>query len=271
MHRHYLQLWALLLTAFLIFAAASAFEMPELAGHKLKSSRIVAELTAAPESEPEPETSIADTIFTAMVDSVAAPVAQQFPAPPDTAAQTILFIGDSMLEGLGPRMAAYAEQNGHKLYNVVWYSSTSEVWGKSDKLKHYINLVKPTFVFVSLGANELFVKGIKDKRRKYVKKIVADIDTIPYLWIGPPNWKPDTGINELVADETDAGCFFLSDGMHFERARDGAHPTRKSAAAWLDSVARWMPQHAAHPIKMDTPAKAAGKPKRIFVHQPSEK
>ena len=72
----------------------------------------------------------------------------------------------------------------------------------------------------------MFVKGIKDKRRKYVKKIVADIDTIPYLWIGPPNWKPDTGINELVADETDAGCFFLSDGMHFVLAT--AHTPRES-------------------------------------------
>lgn len=176
-----------------------------------------------------------------------------------------------MLDGLYPRLAAYADHNGHELYVVIWYSSTSESWGTSDRLRGYISRLNPDYIFICLGANELSVRDIAARRERYVQSIIADIGDIPYLWIGPPNWKPDTGINELVADETDAGCFFLSDGMHFERARDGAHPTRKSAAAWLDSVARWMPQHAAHPIKMDTPAKAAGKPKRIFVHQPSEK
>ncbi len=102
--------------------------------------------------------------------------------PLDTAAQTILFIGDSMLEGLGPRLAAYAEKNGHTLYTVIWYSSTSEVWGQSDKLAHYMDMVKPTYVFVCLGANELFVSDIANKRRGYVRKIISDIDTVPYVW-----------------------------------------------------------------------------------------
>ena len=59
--------------------------------------------------------------------------------------------------------------------------------------------------------------------------------------------------------------------MHFDRTKDGAHPTRSSAAEWLDSVARWMPLHAAHPIRMANPGDVKGKPKRIFVHQPDEK
>ena len=94
----------------------------------------------------------------------------QFPVPVDTAAQTILFIGDSMLEGLGPRLAAYASHNGHTLYNVVWYSSTSEVWGRSDKLQSYIRRLHPTYVIVCLGANELFVPRIAERRREYVEK-----------------------------------------------------------------------------------------------------
>lgn len=262
MQRHHLALLALLLSAFAVFAVVSALEPPVIAGHQLKSSGIYETLTAVRELPVTPvDTVEADTVVPAV----------QFPAKTDTASQTILFIGDSMLEGLGPRLAAYAEKNGHTLYNVIWYSSTSLQWGTSDRLRHYISTIHPTYIFVCLGANELFVKDIITKRRDYVRHMVADIDTIPYVWIGPPNWKPDTGINTLVAEETAPGTFFLSDGMEFERSRDGAHPTRSSAALWMDSVARWMPLHCAHPIRMDKPDKASGRPARVFVHQPDER
>ena len=261
MKRHYMELWLLLVAAFAIFAVASAFEMPELAGYRLKSAEIVPSLLAAAEEEEN---------GTAPADSIVAQ-SEPEPVPCDTTTKTILFIGDSMLEGLGPRLAAYADKNGHTLYTVIWYSSTSEVWGRSDKLRSYINRVHPDYIFVCLGANELFVSNIADRRRQYVKNILADIDTIPYLWIGPPNWKPDTGINSLVASEAKPGGFFLSDGMTFERSKDGAHPTRESAALWMDSVLRWMPAHSFHPIRMEKPETAAGRPRRVFVHQPSER
>lgn len=265
MKRHYTALWLLFLVAFALFAAASAVDMPEIAGHKLKSSEIVPSLFAVDEARNTIDSMAADeTEFPEVRTSV-------FPVACDTTAKTILFIGDSMLEGLGPRLAAYAEKNGHTLYTVIWYSSTSAVWGNSDKLRHYIDTIHPDYVFVCLGANELFVSDIASKRRGYVRKIIADIDTIPYLWIGPPNWKPDTGINDLVASEAAEGAFFLSNGMHFERSKDGAHPTRSSAAQWMDSVARWMPAHSFHPIRMEFPDKDSGRAKRIFVHQPSEK
>lgn len=266
MKRHHLSLWALLAVAFAVFAVASAFEMPTVFGHELKSSRICQTIFAEREHTPV----LADSLC-AEGDSIVVETAPAFPVPVDTASQTILFIGDSMLEGLGPRLAAYAQKNGHTLYNVVWYSSTSEVWGRSDKLRSYIERIRPTFIFVSLGANELFVTDIKNKRRQYVEKIVADIDTIPYLWIGPPNWKPDTGINELVEESTPQGAFFLSNGMHFDRAADGAHPTRASAALWMDSIARWMPAHSLHPIRMDVPDVSTARPARVFVHQPNER
>ena len=261
MKRHYLHLWALLAAAFAIFAVASAFDMPTIGGHELKSARI-AETLFAPREVPEP---LADA--PKLPELAPAP----FPAPCDSSAQTILFIGDSMLEGLSPRLAAYCDASGHELYTVVWYSSTSEVWGQSDKLASYVERIKPTFVLVCLGANELFVSDIEQKREKFVKKIIADIGDIPYLWIGPPNWKPDTGINSLIARHAAEGSFFLSDGMKFERTSDGAHPTRQSAAAWLDSVAAWMPANSNHPILLVPPTAHTGRPKRTFVHQPNER
>ena len=263
MTRHHLHLWLLLLAAFAIFAVASAVGLPEIGDHRLKSSGIHETIFAERESADEAD-AVIDTL---MAEAEATPT---FPVPVDTASQTILFIGDSMLEGLGPRLAAYAKHNGHTLYNVIWYSSTSEVWGRSDKLRHYIDTIHPTYVIVSLGANELFVSDIKNKRRGYVEKIIADIGDIPYLWIGPPNWKPDTGINDLVRESVPEGAFFLSDGMHFERSRDGAHPTRTSAALWMDSVARWMPTHSIHPIRMENPGTLTAHPARVFIHQPNE-
>ena len=173
----------------------------------------------------------------------------------DTASQRILFIGDSMLEGLAPRMGAYARENGHSLHNVLWYSSSTKTWGECDTLSFYIRKYKPTYVYICLGANELFVRNIKERRKKYVSHILAQIGERPDVWIGPPNWKPDTGINEMVGNMTKPGAFFLSQDMTFDRAADGAHPTRRSAALWLDSVASWTMRHARYPILMNKPVK----------------
>lgn len=191
-----------------------------------------------------------------------------FPVEPDTASQSILIIGDSMLEGINPRLAAYAKENGHRLNSVIWYSSTTEYWGACDTLKVFLRRFKPTFMFISLGANELFVKDIKSKRDKYVKNLLKQIGDIPYVWIGPPNWKEDTGINEMIKANVPEGSFFVSDGMHFDRTSDGAHPTHESAAAWVDSIARWMPAHCGHPIRMDKPSAAKGRPESVTVLQP---
>ena len=267
MRRHYISLWLLLSTAFAIFTIAAAVELPEIMGHRFRTADL-SQITGRGDA-------LCDTVGTLIADISApdtmfADVAQAFPMPCDTTSQTILLVGDSMLEGLGPRLAAYAEHNGHTLYSVMWYSSSSERWGTSDKLRSYIKRLKPTYIVLCLGANELNVTNISEKREKYVKRIIADIDTIPYLWIGPPNWRNDTGINDLIARNTGRGCFFLSNGMTFERSKDGAHPTRSSAAQWLDSVMRWMPANALHPIRMDVPEVASARPKRVFVHQPNE-
>lgn len=264
MRRHYISLWLLLLCAFAVFAVTSALDIPEIAGYTPKSSGIADVLTAHRDKG-------AISLDTVAADTAVNSVREEFPAPLDTAAQTILLIGDSMLDGIGPRLAAYADHNGHTLYSVIWYSSTSEVWGSSTRLKEYIARIKPTFIFICLGANELFVRDIEKKREKHVRKILDDIGDIPFLWIGPPNWREDTGINSLIARLTPRGSFFLSNGMEFERSSDGAHPTRSSAALWVDSVVRWMPAYAAHPIRLDTPEHSSGRPRRTYVHQPNEK
>lgn len=263
-NKEYIGLWLILTVALGLFLALSAFDTINIGGIELKSSGMLDRLTQVPDTlGSDDDTIIGDTIAGDTIPTDTVPCIDESP-------QTILFIGDSMLEGLSPRMAAYANENGHTLYSVMWYSSTSEVWGETTKLKEYIEQFKPTYVFVSLGANELFVRNIKERRDKFVKAIISQIGELPYVWIGPPNWKEDTGINELIEKNTRKGSFFLSNGMHFDRAKDGAHPTRKSAGLWLDSVARWMPEHAAHPIKMNKPEAQTAKAKRLIVLQPKQ-
>lgn len=263
--RNYAGLWTLLVVAFGIFVAISAFGPFNIFGHELKSSKIAETMTASP-TEKDKAGNIRGASERITADTQPKKVVET-----DTVPKTILFIGDSMLDGLYPRLAAYAKENGHTLYVVIWYSSTSEVWGHSDKLRNYIKKYNPDYIFVSLGANELFVKDIIEKRDRYVKNILADIGDIPYVWIGPPNWKSDTGINDLIAANAGPEHFFLTNGMKFPRMKDGAHPTHEAAIGWMDSVVRWMPGHSNHPIKMNKPKTKTARAKRVFVHQPSEK
>lgn len=260
MRKGYLGLWLILMLSFLLFCVTSSFDSITLCGVEIKSSNMLGCITT---DSVETDRSV----ILAEHDSVRNRDCQ-IPQPIDTTAQNILFIGDSMLEGLSPRLAAYAKENGHKMNTVIWYSSTSNVWGECDTLKTFIKKFKPSYIFICLGANELFVKDIKQKRDKYVKSILAQIGDIPYLWIGPPNWKEDTGINDLIATNTQPGCFFLSNGMEFDRAKDGAHPTRSSAVLWMDSVVRWMPNNCAHPIILKEPVERLGRPQRVVVLQP---
>ena len=127
----------------------------------------------------------------------------------DSSEQVILFIGDSMVESLMHRLYDYTLENNHKLYPVIWFSSSTKAYGQSDKLKSYINKYKPTLIIIALSSNELFVHDLKERDR-YIKVMLKQLDTNKFLWIGPPNWKEDTGINDLILKNIGKEKFFLS-------------------------------------------------------------
>lgn len=261
MKRDLIPLWLLIVVAFAVITIYSCVDPIKVGNVELKSSGIADRLTRA-RNEEEAHDGIKN-------QKVTADAAAELKVSPDTASQSILIIGDSMLEGLNPALAAYARHNGHRLNSVIWYSSTSEYWGNSDTLRVFLERFKPTFIFISLGANELFVSDIAQKRDKYVKSLLRQVGDIPYLWIGPPNWKDDTGINDLIASNVAPGCYFKTKGMTFEREKDGAHPTRAAAKIWMDSIARWMPSHSSHPIRMEPPTDPSkARPDRVVALQP---
>lgn len=265
MNKPYWGLWALLFAALVFFGVLSLWQDGiRVGGFELKTATFARDLGAQMTKR---RASGTDT-----VDSSGRLPDGKHPsgwrAPVDTTAKNILFIGDSMLEGLAPRLAKYCDKNGHTLVEVIWYSSSTKIWGESGRLAELISKYKPDYIFICLGANELYVPDIKRARRPLVKKMLAEIGDIPYVWIGPPNWDEDTGINDLIEQEVDEGCFYLSANDHFERSRDGAHPTRASAQLWMDRVIKWLGKEGAHPIRLDSPGEGIARASHIVIYQP---
>ena len=183
----------------------------------------------------------------------------------DSLPQSIFIFGDSMTFNLALRLAQYAKANGHEIHSVNWDSSNTKIWAESDTIQHYIKLYRPTHIFISLGSNELYFKD-PSSRAPYVKSIIEKIDTIPFVWIGPPNWKEDTGINDMLEEICGKGSFFRSAGMEFKRKKDNIHPTRESSALWIDSIMRWLPK-SDHPFIANIPPDSIKKsnPNIVFL------
>lgn len=183
----------------------------------------------------------------------------------DSLPQSIFIFGDSMTYNLALRLAQYAKQNGHSIHSVNWDSSNTKIWADYDTLQNCIARYRPSQIFISLGSNELFFKN-PEGRLPYVKKILEIIDTIPYVWIGPPNWEKDNGMNDMLAKACRPGSFFRSEGMDFKRKKDHIHPTRESSALWIDSIMRWLPK-SSHPFLADVPADSIGRanPNIVFL------
>lgn len=179
-------------------------------------------------------------------------LAEQEKVLTDSTPQSILLIGDSMTLNIALRMNKYAQANGHRFKAVNWDSSNTKIWSESDTLNYFIREFKPTFVFISLGSNELYLKK-PDSRQPAVDRILAMIGDLPYVWIGPPNWKEDFGINDMIKSRCRPGSFFRSAGMEFKRKKDNVHPTREASALWVDSIMRWLP-NSSHPFVANPPA-----------------
>ncbi|MDW8157735.1 MAG: hypothetical protein RML72_02520 [Bacteroidia bacterium] len=165
----------------------------------------------------------------------------------DSSQHRILLVGDSMGQSIYFALRNYCEASGHKLFLEAVESSTLIWWAKNDTLAKLIEKYDPTYIIISLGSNELFVPYIQ-KRKHYLDKIIAQIGDIPFVWIGPPNWKEDTGINTMLESTLGPGKFFLSKDLQMQRLKDGAHPTWKAAYYWVDTIASWIMHKSQYPI-----------------------
>jgi hypothetical protein len=171
----------------------------------------------------------------------------------DTSCQNILLIGDSMAYSLMFRAKNYCDYNNHSLHVVTWVSATSKTYAICDTMEYFVNLYKPTFIIFVIGANEMFAFNAKS-RIQYIDKIIPQTHGIPTVWVGPPNWKEDTGINDVMMEKFGPKQFFLSKKLHYTRIKgDVAHPDRKSGAMWMDSISSWIMRDSYFPIRLKKP------------------
>ena len=181
---------------------------------------------------------------------------RQWQLPPfrtDTTPQRILLIGDSMSKWLRYRLQDYCEENGHTLSTVTWVSGNTEWFAQYDTLQHYIEKDSISYVFLVLGSNELFIRNFTKHRAAYVDTIVNKLSNVKWVWVGPPNWKKDKGINDCLLEKIGDKKFFLSKDLKFKRQSDGMHPTVSSCSMWVDSVVSWIKNTSTSRIKLNIP------------------
>lgn len=181
------------------------------------------------------------------------------PLSPGHSKMSVLLIGDSMCDGLGSRFSDYAAKNGFELHTVIWYGSTSEDWATAYDLQYHIDRVRPDYVILSLGTNDL---GYYDyaRREVWIKAVIDKIGDIPYLWIGPLPWRKvrDRTIVDIIRRSTGEKNFYDSSNTYCQRL-DGIHPTFPAAARWVDEIVEWMgnPAVISNPLPLERPDRKA--------------
>jgi hypothetical protein len=182
----------------------------------------------------------------------------------DTTKQRVLLFGDSQLEGFMPALNDYCIENGHELHSVVWYSSSTRLWGSCDTLSYFINKFKPTYVIACLGLNEILIPDVDD-RKKNVKYIMDQCKGLKFIYVGPAAWKEDMGIDKMLLTTVGRQRYYQSKKLTLDRAKDGAHPTRTAARIWMDKVAEWIVNESKYPIKLNKPSERHRTPPMVIL------
>ena len=171
----------------------------------------------------------------------------------DRSSQNILLIGDSMSKWLRYRLQDYCEANNHHLSTVTWVSGNTKWFAETDTLNYYIKKYNASYVILVLGSNELFIRNIEKNRSGFVDDIVETLSEVKWVWVGPPNWKNDSGINKMLMGKLGEDRFFLSKNLKFQRRSDGMHPTVKSCSMWVDSIVSWITKTSRSRILLNIP------------------
>lgn len=245
----YLWLWVLLAVGLAVVCAFSFFDNPKFLGYEISQGTFPDVILAPDGGGASAGEGLTEEEYYELENPAVL-------AETDTTVKSVLIFGDSMTILVANRLAAYGEKNGYEVASVTWDGSSSISWSSCDTLENYIARYHPDFIFVTLGSNELFLKNF-NSRKPYVEKLVEKMGDIPFVWIGPPNWKEDVGFNAMMRSVLPRGTYFDSNGLDLPRGKDHIHPTPKGGIAWTDSIMRWMPK-TPHPIPSEKPDPGVG-------------
>ena len=241
-------LWLLITLALVIFIGVSFYKDLKIGNYTLSKARFPETLLAERTEECSEDSILrADSLLTGEVSPVdSIPVAE-----PDTTVHNVLVFGDSMTHHLAMSISKYGTKNNYKVTGVTWESSSIPGWSKSGKIGKYIKMSQPDFIIISLGSNEMELKNF-DRRIPDIKNIVEQLDSIPFIWVGPPLWKADKGIYPMLEKAISKDLIFKVENMDIPRGRDHVHPTQKGADIWTDSLMRWI-RKSPYPILSEVP------------------
>lgn len=158
---------------------------------------------------------------------------------------TLMLIGDSMGQGVGWILGPYAQQRGYQFINLAAQNSSIIAWGGGTRLADEIAYYVPDFVIICLGSNDLFGTDMASYQYLIQNMIVQAGDT-RFVWIGPPNWKEDNGLTDLLASELGKGRYFSSKELYLPRISDGIHPTLEGYRTWTDAFTEWIENESMH-------------------------
>lgn len=152
--------------------------------------------------------------------------------------KTVLLVGDSMAEGVGPWLQKKVEAVGGRFIDGHERSSTIIFWQQGGKLQEKLAEFHPDIIFIALGSNEIFIEK-PEVRAPLIQQMVSEIGSRPAFWIGPPSWKPDKGLVHVIEENFQPGHFYNSNDLKVPRAGDGKHPTAQGYGTWTDLIWNW--------------------------------
>ncbi len=153
--------------------------------------------------------------------------------------KTVLFVGDSMIvSGLDIWARYWVRKNGGTYFRRYMSSSTIKTWATTSILDRALKRYHPHLVFLVLGSNDLYLTN-PGRQARHVRTILGKLGQIPFFWIGPPRWAPDTGIIKVFARTIPAGRFYPFNDHRIGRARDGKHPSLAGSKTWARDIFAW--------------------------------
>lgn len=156
------------------------------------------------------------------------------PLPPP---KVVLHTGDSMVgfyAGLEKALAPHFEALGSKYVQDAVTSASLISFDKSDHFEKMLAKTNPDLVILTLGANDVFVPS-PARLAKNVQSIVKKMDGRRCFWMGPPLWKKDTGVVDVIRQNCAPCVFYDSSQLKLDRLGDGIHPNEKGAHEWADA------------------------------------
>jgi len=157
------------------------------------------------------------------------------PAVPPKVYRTVVHTGDSMVGGgLCKALAPKFKAEGTKFVRDVWESASISAFDESDRIPTLMKRYNPDLVLLTLGANDVF-SDHPEYLIKHIESIVKKVGHRDCIWIGPPLWKGDKGLVDVLADHVAPCRFYDSQHLVLSRAGDGIHPTEKGGEVWADA------------------------------------